>query len=341
MAPILPGTQADWEDAIENRNISVGLLSSGHAFQSGSNFSEEDFLRLRILHTISHPNFLYSAHLPKASVQNTSKIFNESKEIQALRELLLTSRSISEWTHGDSERANRFAVGLEHLSIIATSSNSEDSEKEASHGTISSRIINSPRIRKPPAHLAKINTDLPSQLSRLNLEPQTPPNKSRSPSADDWLSPIPFPSASTAPSIPSPKNQDLQEAIDSYKREMLEVTGHEQTVNACLIDLIIPVSSILGSSGRVRFDRKPFQVLKKNATDGKALYEAQVDGLIMGRNGKDVQAFIEAKRDLRAGKKEVRLQEGAQMAAFIYSKGRTNKATRYEGALCFAGYERQ
>ena len=146
MASILPETQADWEDAIENRNISVGLLLSGHAFQSGSNFSEEDFLHLRILYTISHPDFLYSVHLPISSVRNISKIFNESKEIQALRELLLTSRSISGWTHSDSERANRFAVGLEHLSIIAISANSEDSEKEASHGTISSRIINSPRI---------------------------------------------------------------------------------------------------------------------------------------------------------------------------------------------------
>ena len=106
------------------------------------------------------------------------------------------------------------------------------------------------------------------------MELHTPPNKSRSPSVDDWLSPIPFPSASIALSISSSKNQDLQEVIDSYKREMFEVTGYEQTVNAYLIDLIIPVSSILGSSGRVRFNRKPFQVLKKNAIDGKALYEA-------------------------------------------------------------------
>ena len=61
----------------------------------------------------------------------------------------------------------------------------------------------------------------------------------------------------------------------------------------------------------------------------------------MGRDGKDVQAFMEAKRDLREVKQEFRLQEEAQMAAFVYSKGRTNKANRYEGALCFVGYERQ
>ena len=89
------------------------------------------------------------------------------------------------------------------------------------------------------------------------------------------------------------------------------------------------MAHILGSVGRVRWDREPFQVLKKNATDEKALYEARVDGLIMERNGKDIQAFMEVIRGLRGIRKEVRMQEGAQMAAFIYSKGRNVGARRY------------
>ena len=87
--------------------------------------------------------------------------------------------------------------------------------------------------------------------------------------------------------------------------------SNEQTVNGCLIDLIVPMAHILGSVGRVRWDREPFQVLKKNVTDEKALYEARVDGLIMERNGKDIQAFMEVTRGLRGIKKEVRMQEGA------------------------------
>lgn len=45
--------------ATKTSNIEIALLSSGHSFASGSQFSEEDFLRLRILHKISTAAQLY------------------------------------------------------------------------------------------------------------------------------------------------------------------------------------------------------------------------------------------------------------------------------------------
>lgn len=327
MADVLPTTIYRWKKATNREAIPAGLLSSGHAFQSGSNFSDKDFLRLRILHKSFRAAQLFTAHLSKASVKEMSQTFDNSQDIQVLRDLLPTWRNIEEWTNDSSRKAGQFAVGLEHLSIITTPASDDGSQMMSSQGSVSSRIINSPRIRKPGYEVAKDNTSLTDHLSRLNLEPKTPSKSSGLP-LDDWTTPASFPSASTAPALLSPITDDLQKAIDTWDREMFELTGDEQTVNACLVALIIPIASMLGSRGRVRLDRRPFQVLKKNATDGKALYEAQVDGIIMNKDGKDVETFMEVKRELRARKKEVRMQEGAQMAAFIYSKGRTTEAKR-------------
>ena len=121
-----------------------------------------------------------------------------------------------------------------------------------------------------------------------------------------------------------PSTQDL------VIRKMLKITRDEQTVNACVVTLIIAVARILGSSGRVHLERECFQVLKKHVNDDNALYEAQVDELIMEQTRKDIVTFMEAKRDLRLSKRNVRMQEGAEMAAFVYSKVRTTEAKRYD-----------
>ena len=52
----------------------------------------------------------------------------------------------------------------------------------------------------------------------------------------------------------------------------------------------------------------------------------------MGMDGKEIESFIEVKRALRGRKKDVRMQEGAQMTAFIYSRGRMAKVKGYDGA---------
>ncbi len=98
------------------------------------------------------------------------------------------------------------------------------------------------------------------------------------------------------------------------------------------MDLIIAVAGMLKSRGRVRLDRERFRILRKDVTGERALlYEARVDGVVMEKNLRIIQGFMEVKRDLRLQKREVRMQQGAQMAAFVYSKGRSTEATRFKG----------
>ena len=329
MDPLLPNKRSMWETTAARLNIPSDLLSAGQAFRSGSNFSESDFLRLRILHKSVYARKIFLTDLPKASVKRTTQALNDSKEIKILRDILPDLDSIEKWTNEDARKSGQFSVGLEHLALIATLPNKDDIETNSDHDPLSSRIINSPRIRRSVVRLGQSDTNLSARLSKLQLDPQTPTKKANV-TADMWDTPTSLPSASTAPSFLSPKDPDLEAAVNSYNREMFQV-GDEQTVNACLVALIIPLASIFGSRGRVRLDRTPFQVLKKNAADGRALYEARVDGIIMDVDGTEIESFMEVKRELRARRKDVRMQEGAQMAAFIYSKGRTAKAKGYDG----------
>ena len=133
----------------------------------------------------------------------------------------------------------------------------------------------------------------------------------------------------TAGSYASTMDSQTQEAQEKYKRMMFE-KGDEQTVNACLVALIMPVEWIFGRSGTVHLDREPQQL---RGDDGELLYKACVDGVIAGTNSV-TKSFIEVKRDLRGKDKGVRMQEGAQMAAFIFQDEQDldNSKPRY-GAL--------
>ena len=325
---LLPNKRSMWETAAARLNIPSGLLSAGQAFRSGSNFCESDFLRLRIIHKSAYARELFLTHLPKASMKRMTQALNDSTDIKILREILPNRECIENWTSKDTRKSGLFAVGLEHLALIASSTIKNDIDQNTDYDPLSSTIINSPRIRQHVVRLGQSSTNLSDRFSKLQLDPQTPTKKANV-TADMWDTPISLASASTEPSFLSPKDPDLEAAVNSYNREMFQV-GDEQTVNACLVALIIPLASIFGSRGRVRLDRKPFQVLKKNAADGKALYEAQVDGIIMDVDGREIESFMEVKRELRARKKDVRMQEGAQMAAFVYSKGRTAKVKGYD-----------
>ena len=334
MATGLPATRPDWNKAIKSGNIRIGPLSSADSFQSGSKFSMNDFLRLRIIHQSRlDPSSLYENYLPKKRAREITELFDNNVEIQTLRQLLSDSKKIKSWNAEDALKAARFAVGLEHLCVIvSTPPKPRYPEGETGQDTDLSKITNSPQVARELRKPHEGNIDLSGKISKLKLkrpqdvQPQTPQNKSIFPTGEEYDdTPLAFPSASTTISIPSPMNQDLSQAAESYKREMFQVTGDEQTVNACLVDLLIPIASILGYRGRVRFDRESFQVLKRDATDGKALFEACVDGLIMNQDGKTIQAFMEVKRELRGLKTNVRMQEGAQMAAFVYSRGKLPK----------------
>ena len=106
-----------------------------------------------------------------------------------------------------------------------------------------------------------------------------------------------------------------EKASYAYKQALFEM-GDEQTVNSCLVALLIPVAWILGHSRCIHLDRKPLQLRSR---DGNIIYEARVDGVITDSKGSAAKSIMEVKRGLRGSKTDVRMQEGAQMAAFIYS----------------------
>ncbi|KAG8530571.1 uncharacterized protein KY384_005074 [Bacidia gigantensis] len=100
------------------------------------------------------------------------------------------------------------------------------------------------------------------------------------------------------------------------------VSGDEQTVNAVLILLIMPLASIDGVYGRVRFDRRQYRVINEK----ECIFSAKVDGIVLGQfQGKPeylrTVTFFEAKRALsRSDDATYRRQICAEMAAIIHNE---------------------
>ena len=75
-----------------------------------------------------------------------TQVLNDSTDIQILRKVLPNRDCIENWTNEDARKSGLFAVGLEHLALIAAPTKKDD-EQNLDHDPRSSRIINSPRIR--------------------------------------------------------------------------------------------------------------------------------------------------------------------------------------------------
>ena len=112
-------------------------------------------------------------------------------------------------------------------------------------------------------------------------------------------------------------DSDLRDAMYQYERSNFS-SGDEQTVNACLIALLIPLFLHMGRVSCVRHDRTALKVFR---TEHEELYIACVDGVILQNprpQQSRIQSFIEVKANLRGENQAVRRQISAQMAAFIY-----------------------
>lgn len=101
----------------EKLDIDAKLLSSGHVFPSDSNFRLQDFLRLRIVYKRSnaarlfpnkHATQLFTVQLDIDPVRKMTEVFEKSQDIQALRQLLSTSRKITKWTSASTDNFTRW-----------------------------------------------------------------------------------------------------------------------------------------------------------------------------------------------------------------------------------------
>ncbi|KAL6715205.1 hypothetical protein ACLMJK_007469 [Lecanora helva] len=109
----------------------------------------------------------------------------------------------------------------------------------------------------------------------------------------------------------------------------------------------MPVAWIIQYDGGVSIDRRAFKLKFPDSDDH--LYEARVDGITTDGKG-GVRSFMEVKAALRVDRQDVRVQESAQMAAFInndtnpLSEGQSRKKWMismggYQGYITIATYD--
>lgn len=323
----LPSTTAQWKQVASSLQIPLERpLIEAPALPSGSKFNLEHFLHLHIIYSgetklkvLGKENWF-----PQEELRTTRKSLEADQQIKKLRGYLNKDTKISNaWTMARVKEQSYFAVALEHLHLI--SSKKPEISLDQSHN-------DSPKISWSPTKISNLSTS----VAALNLSsPLTPPPTSSSlpmpilrrrlfdlrPSydSDDSVENPRSASAVSGASTISPPNTDLRRAQDVYALENFTY-GDEQTVNACLVALIMALSWTLGVNRRVRLDRELFTVPRDHDT---TLYAAAVDGLIMTMTRDNPQAFMETKRDLRTKNTDVRRQIAAQMASFIYTQETT------------------
>jgi hypothetical protein len=119
-------------------------------------------------------------------------------------------------------------------------------------------------------------------------------------------------------------------SVAKYEEAEINVRD-EQTVNQCLINLMLPITWPLGISGNIDPQRQAFTFI----LDGKQWYEARVDGIVTHKDRPtDVVGFLEVKRGRRTDL--VRLQEAAQMVAFMKMESAAQDSKDWVEKRCVA-----
>ena len=338
----LPSSIDKWRRDVRALSIPAGVLSRND-FPSGSKFSKEHFYALRVFYPLRKEQIKKQC-FPSDSVQKVTQKLKANSQLKKAFQLL--DRKIDSWTSQDLLDASGLGPGLAQLQLIVHkqefSEAPADPADSAGEGVDMHEILNSPAPKhsvkagkaaevglpirpkpmsslpfpatptpapKEPAMGGQHLLSLPSTPAAISLT--TPSAASTSAIAPLTASTAPF----TASSIASTSMEDSI-YIDELERAIFQV-GDEQTVNACLVNLLLPVTWACGFSRSVHIDRRAFYM----GPNENPLYRALVDGVIMIEDS--IKGFIEVKRSLRAFDEKVRLQESAQMAAFIYAQGPT------------------
>jgi hypothetical protein len=136
------------------------------------------------------------------------------------------------------------------------------------------------------------------------------PTKSRTPTSDFSLMGLQG-SPGTSQSFEEPPSG--QGSVAKYEQAKINVRD-EQTVNQCLLNLMLPITWPIGISGNIDPQRRAF----KFALEEHKGYEARVDGIVTSQTRRnDIVGILEVKRGHRTH--GVRVQEAAQMVAFMRS----------------------
>ena len=294
-------------------------------FESGSNFKYESALRLRVLHTVDsavidkkrETKWIKELYIPKTQQRETKKAIEGAH----FAELLKIVRRSGKLSTNDFIHAGCFGTFLSLLSLIEHRNIGEAESEPSAVTYCSPPIAKRTRSHQAPPGPPQTPTPLP-RLKSTSLE-------------EDIMALTRLKSISLEEDAPeTPESpEELPSGMGSVaKYEEAEVNVRdEQTVNQCLINLMLPITWPLGISGNIDPQRKAFTFV----LDGKQWYEARVDGIVTHKGRPtDVIGFLEVKRGRRAD--SVRLQEAAQMVAFIKMESAAQDSKDWVGKRCVA-----
>ncbi|CAD6451132.1 7554f834-41a2-479a-b7c4-a9efadbe6754 [Sclerotinia trifoliorum] len=270
-------------------------------FASGSKFKFENAILLRVLYSKalvcpeSLKEWINDRQMFPAARQSQAEAAVMGQHYEPL--LRIVKKPSKNWTLDDFINSGSFGPFLSLLALIER--NNTDEEEESAVRYVTTPVVARTRLQQPRRDPFVI----PIKKSTGQLD-----------FAGTLAGEMDLGMPSTTESAELPLS--AEESVSRYERARIKVQD-EQTVNQCLINLLLPISWPLGISGNVDPQRKAYIFVLQ---DTKA-YEARVDGVITHPNNKnDILGFLEVKRGHRTN--EVRIQEVAQMVAFMYSKNK-------------------
>ncbi|KAJ8060119.1 hypothetical protein OCU04_010473 [Sclerotinia nivalis] len=278
-------------------------------FESGSKFKFESAILLRVLH--SQTKITIDKSSSSMRWINDSQIFPAARQLQAemavrgqyfeplLRIVKKFSKDVG-WTSKDFIDSGCFGTFLSLLALIERNDTNEEDEESAV------KYVTTPvaaRTRLQQSQRDPYMTPIKKSTRQLHF-------------LGTFTDEMDLDTPSTTESIELPPSGEG--SVAKYEKARIEVQD-EQIVNQCLINLLLPISWPLGISGNVDPQRKAYIFILQ----GSKAYEARVDGIVTHPNrSTDVLGFLEVKRGHRTN--EVRIQEVAQMVAFMNSKNKDN-----------------
>ena len=305
--PGLPNSKETWKRALEASEKSERRRNT-----SASKIEEWQFLKLRVLWRI--PRVPGRAILRLFENEGGRPLGIFQNELEHAREELSCVRSWKAYIKHLEERPQRggsselledlgvFALVVKHQQEVDRLKNKDESEIEEDVGE-GLRFFLRPR-KKAAAHQEELFTpawQTPTPNNKNTTTPTTPTLLANN-LASLSISDSPFAAYS-----PIARNDGVL-ISELYPRAL-----DEQIVNTALIDFLQAITIHLPYAAQWTLHRKAFKLDD---------WEARVDGYLQQTKTRQVKAIVEAKaciRDTAVSVSRIRMQEGAQMAAWIFA----------------------
>lgn len=314
-AETLPQTSDEWHTIAKQRGLQSESIHGEQvyrAYKSASAIEFEQFLLLRVIYySTEHPDQVYHAQ-HRATWLRSDAFDAAAASLKARQEWKLYLNSILPVQQQQTTQAGLSSLGL--FALVRYYQLATEKEHEEQNDLSQPKIDFSPVAGRTRSRQAA--SDWPSG------PPETPTRSPRGEQGelevllqelglDSPSESSPEPSTPEIPETLSPANPSDPDWIEAAE---FKAANDEQIVNTALL-LYLNALSIACSQvqGDWTLHRRQF-VLKSN---GKKVYEARVDGYLCSRDN-EVKAIVEVKPFARfRNTRRIKMQEAAQMAAWI------------------------